>query len=210
MSLMKIAITIATCTITITANADTTRLINPSNSHSYQRFDTPKTWANAQLSCAAQNGYLATITSLDENEWITKNMLANISATSIWIGGSDDTTEGAWKWSNGDEWTYTNWHTNEPNNLKDEDSLAIYVADGTWNDWGNANKVPYICEWNPDPTASGVLYGFAAHTVNCINETTGQIVKIGKTRKSDFNCEVAGLIVSPTDKVTIKITGTLK
>jgi len=210
MSFTKIALAVAVFTITTVASADTSKIINPSNNHTYKRFDTAKTWSNAKLSCESLNGYLATITSKSENDWVTKKLLLSAPTPGIWIGGSDALIEGDWKWSNGDEWTYTNWNSGEPNGQTSENHLQIYAPEGTWNDLASSNKLSYICEWNPDPVASGVIHGFTSNTVNCTNETTNQTVQIPAAKKTGFNCELAGLTISPSDTVTITITGKIK
>ncbi|GBL21869.1 hypothetical protein EMGBS4_19290 [Acidimicrobiaceae bacterium] len=47
------------------------------------------------MSYQGQTGYLATITSTEENSFISTNIA---SASNIWIGATDDLVEGAWKW----------------------------------------------------------------------------------------------------------------
>lgn len=216
MSFAKIAHAVVIFTIAATANADTTKITNPLNNHAYQRFDTKKAWTNARLSCESQGGYLATITSQSENDWIVKELITTAKASSIWIGGTDAAAEGNWKWRNGEEWGYTNWHTGEPNNAGNENVLTIYAPYGTWNDWGaknsrgTLNRAAYICEWSPYPVASGTIHGLASKVIYCINETTGQTAQLDTAAKSEFNCESAGLITSSSDTVTIKITGKIK
>merc|ERR1712037_499473 len=43
---------------------------------------------------------------------------------SYWLGGVDYFEEGVWQWSNGDPWSFTNWHEGEPNNVDNEDCLS--------------------------------------------------------------------------------------
>ena len=81
-----------------------------------------------------QNGYLASITSADENSFVANKLegAGGNPAKNVWIGANDITTEGAWVWSGGPEngvqfWSgaetgsavesrYSNWATGEPNN----------------------------------------------------------------------------------------------
>ncbi len=56
------------------AQADSAKLVNPANGHSYQRFDTALNWTLAKTACAALGGHLATITSQAENDWVYTNM----------------------------------------------------------------------------------------------------------------------------------------
>ena len=111
-------------------------------------------------------GYLATITSKIENDFINQK-----TKGVGWIGASDETTEGEWRWITGPEgkensglgrlfWVgrgadrnlpgngpfqgeYSNWNTNEPNNQNGEDYAHILFSKGQssssllWNDLPN-------------------------------------------------------------------------
>ena len=112
-------------------------------------------WSDAKIAAENRNyfgiqGYLATILSSDEAD------ISGKLATGVgWIGGSDQETEGTWKWVTGPEagtvfWTglsngsspnYANWNTNEPNNIGNEDYAHITDPSvgfaGSWNDLPN-------------------------------------------------------------------------
>ena len=47
--------------------------------------------------------------------------------TRVWVGGSDEETEGTWKWVNGDIATDEQlvWRFGQPNNSNDEDCLEM-------------------------------------------------------------------------------------
>ncbi|GHU84125.1 hypothetical protein FACS1894196_4840 [Clostridia bacterium] len=70
------------------------------------------------------------------------------------FGFSDHETEGKWKWVNGENAPYTNWHKGEPNSeSKSEDYAMFYwkFSDGTWNDgtFGAGKGEAFLCEWEP-------------------------------------------------------------
>jgi hypothetical protein len=48
-------------------HADSAKLVNPADGHSYQRFDTALYWNSAKAACAGLGGHLATVTSQAEN-----------------------------------------------------------------------------------------------------------------------------------------------
>ena len=143
------------------AHADSAKLINPANGHSYQRFDTALDWNSAKTACAVLGGHLATITSQAENEWIYGNLMSGTISPS-WVGGTDSVQEGVWKWITGEPWSYTNWSTGEPNGLTLENCLWMYGNSGPergrWNDAGAVAYIfPYPCEWDNSVCADIVV-----------------------------------------------------
>lgn len=135
----------------------------PYTEHFY-RFvkKTDISWTEAKamadtMSYYGLQGYLATITSSIENNFIW----TKIDGVG-WIGGSDEESEGNWKWMTGPEvgtqfWQggidgrrvngmYANWSEGEPNNQGDEDYAHINQNPGkaqkTWNDLPDAGDGP--------------------------------------------------------------------
>lgn len=115
-------------------------------------------------------GYLATILSEDEAQLIGEQ-----AQGTGWIGGTDEETEGIWKWTTGPEagtvfWNggvtgstpnFAFWNTGEPNNQDNEDYAHITAPgvgiQGSWNDLqlnGGVNEYApqgYIVEYGGMP-----------------------------------------------------------
>lgn len=90
------------------------------------------------------HGYLATITSAEENTFVNDHF-PMIS----WLASNDRDVEGEWAWLDGPETgtlffsggskvdgQYSNFNIGEPNDLNGEDYLQTWSAD-TWNDFGS-------------------------------------------------------------------------
>jgi Secretion system C-terminal sorting domain/Lectin C-type domain len=136
-----------------------------SNGHFYEYVSTASTWSTAKTNAAAKtylglNGYLATITSSTENDFVRQKLSAD-----AWIGASDDysyinaatgtstyanqtASEGNWYWVTGPAGEtgtqfsaangtptavssrYMNWNTGEPNNSGSSEHYAELFSTG--------------------------------------------------------------------------------
>ncbi|MEY4300956.1 MAG: hypothetical protein RJA30_107 [Actinomycetota bacterium] len=121
------------------------------NGHWYMNIYTSSGigWSDAKTAADAMtfdgadgHGYLATITSAEENTFINDNY-----PMVSWLGASDSDVEGEWSWLDGPEQgtlfysqgakvagEYSNFNVGEPNDLNGEDFLQTWSAD-TWNDY---------------------------------------------------------------------------
>lgn len=133
------------------------------NGHSFKLFHSDNiSWHDAKSYCENMGGHLATFTSKDKNDFLAN--LAN--GNNIWLGGSDEVSEGNWRWITGEDWSYSNWDYGqgyqEPNDANHTDNYAyMYGANGRWNDCPNIYNVNFfICEWDYDFSQLGFIPGY--------------------------------------------------
>ena len=115
----------------------------------------------------AMGGNLASITSAEENEQVTRIANGNV----VWIGGirkgrGNGPGANHWYWSDGRPWTYTNWHPGEPNNyggVENRVQLGLGAA-RTWNDvhegWSGPAVYELSAETSPATTSVGEKFEF--------------------------------------------------
>jgi len=111
------------------------------NGHSYYRSTGTAFWTDARAACANMGGYLVTITSAAENNFIFGIW------PSGWIGLTDEVNEGVWRWVTGEAYSYSSWNPGEPNNAGNEDYVQ-FVGGGRWNDLPNGYSLPYVLEFD--------------------------------------------------------------
>ena len=121
------------------------------NGHYYYIYnsDMANDWNNAQVYCEKKGGYLATITSREEDSFVY-SYLVDSGYGSALFGLSDQDELDNWKWVTGEAYSYQNWESGEPNHQGGNEHYGMYYdgfTDGKWND-GDGVNVPFICEWD--------------------------------------------------------------
>jgi len=137
---MRFDLLAAVCLLVVATSAVTAAPIQwevsaGGNGHWYEYV--PKAglnWDHAREAAAAstwqgKQGYLATITSADENAWIAQSvLLPAMGYVRLWLGGYQDRATsdyaepaGGWRWVTGEAWSYTNWG-----------SYTRYLGSGQW------------------------------------------------------------------------------
>jgi hypothetical protein len=151
-------------------------VLNPANGHYYEAVaDFDLDWAVANANAQARefagfSGYLASVTSQQENDFITSTF-PQAPSLGYWLGGyqapGSAEPDGGWGWTSGEPWLYTNWAPNEPSNHSNitNETALHFVPDtnqghvpGQWNDL-DATKPPrfyyqpagYIVEYSALP-----------------------------------------------------------
>ncbi|MFI3157191.1 MAG: lectin-like protein [Methylococcaceae bacterium] len=114
------------------------------NGHTYL-LSSAGTWLEAQANAQSLGGNLVTINDQAEQDWLFTTFGSN---PTLWIGYTDQETEGVFKWINGESSTYTDWGNMQPDNHgAGEDYAALGgnpngVSTEKWNDLPNSLQGP--------------------------------------------------------------------
>lgn len=145
------------------------------NGHWYERVGVSTNginWDAANTQATGMGGYLVTITSPEENLFLTNEASLgggiNMNGLeSLWTGGYQiihdpaEPTIGNWAWKNGDSFGYTNWWVDsgggEPSNGDGENYIIFqhgFLTDGkAWNDYSNVSAQGFVVEYDSNPNS---------------------------------------------------------
>ena len=133
---------------TIPSTTGVQPVIKTFGGHTYYYVNRKSTWYEAKYFSEKMGGHLVTITSAAENNFLS----SFVGDQTVWIGLTDEASEGTWKWVNGEGFSYSNWCSGEPNNSSNEsdqsENYAGLWAGGTWNDYPGYPLYPFICEFD--------------------------------------------------------------
>ncbi|PXW87257.1 hypothetical protein C8R34_11139, partial [Nitrosomonas sp. Nm84] len=205
------------------------KFYNSNNGHYYEFVNaTGITWAAAKTAAESRtvyglNGYLTTVTSQLENDFI-KPKLGGIR----WMGSSDAATEGDWRWVTGPEagtqfWSgngsgsaigglYNNWYSGEPNNYGAGENYGLFYQADKWADAPNNflnYAIGYVVEYGG--TGFGTLQTVPLTvTVNAVNDAPVLNNLSGDAATTTINQVVLidiGTVVTITDVDTTNFNG---
>ncbi|XP_053383498.1 perlucin-like [Mercenaria mercenaria] len=113
-------------------------------------------WMLAQMVCEGLGGHLPEIETALEDHFLS-NEVKKLTGPYFWIGGSDLSVEGEWKWwTTKEALSYTNWLPSEPSNgAGNENCMSLKrISNGTvgWNDYRCSVATYYICEKQAEQT----------------------------------------------------------
>lgn len=166
-------IALAICLGPTPEQADAAPILNPANGHYYDVINGSYTWAQANAAAQAMGGHLVTITSAQENQFLTTTF-GSAGLHFRWTGGfqppGSPEPAGGWSWVTGETFAFNNWASpGEPNNLGNEDRIIFdhgVSANGKqWNDLnGSVLAAGFVVEFVPEPTTWAVLAGLVVVT----------------------------------------------
>ncbi|MBM4215963.1 MAG: hypothetical protein FJ173_07325, partial [Gammaproteobacteria bacterium] len=170
----------------------------PNGNNGVTGFDALKS-SIASQTFKGKSGYLVTLTSSDEHNFIQNN----VPGSNILIALTDRASEGVWKWDHGPESNttirngnqggtnvpdqYNNWCTGEPNNWNSGENFAVTKWNGgsCWNDYGPPAFTwwsaisGYVIEWGT--TASAGDQGWTDFYRSSVTHYTTSATKLSLT-----------------------------
>ncbi|MCA9187341.1 MAG: VCBS repeat-containing protein, partial [Planctomycetales bacterium] len=178
--------------VTTILNSDSTLSYDAATGKFYRTSTAITSWAVAHSTAQSSllngvAGNLVSIRSEYENDLVQR--MAVDKGVNVWIGASDQTTEGEFYWqdSSGDDvlfWTggssgsalgYTNWEPTSPQNPgTGEDIVVLYSSNGKWYNFGEGVSRYSVMEWD----ASEVLSNF---TFSLTDDAGGRFAIDGST-----------------------------
>jgi flagellar hook-associated protein 2 len=141
-------------------------------------------------------GYLTNITSAEEMAFIQAKGLRS----SAWIGLSDQTVEGQWRWLDGPEAgslsTYFNWVNNSPANTA-SDNYVILNSVYKWDDIARTRVNNSLVEYNADANSTLLRreFNLPSPGVTTVNSGSDPDV-LSALNYADFSGSVSGYITS--------------
>lgn len=120
------------------------------NGHSYKYFSGPVTWTEARDLCKQLGGYLVTVTSEGENNFVYS--LCN-HKKDTWIGLNDAKKDGKYVWVTGERTDYRKFGKHVNNGYGGQEKYFGYYEiagnENKWNDFrNNEPNMAFICEWD--------------------------------------------------------------
>lgn len=126
------------------------------NGHYYGLTTTIGTWTQVNAEALSRGGYLASINSAAEQQFI----FSNFGGLERYIGFTDQGQEGTFRWTSGEPFTFTNWFPGEPNGGTAE-NVGQLRPDGLWNDHPGTLPFRGIIEFNFNPQGPPISTGNA-------------------------------------------------
>ena len=117
------------------------------NEHIYVLFADETSWFEAYGRCEALGGHLATITSEEEQMFVTSYLRANNCTSKTWLGGYSDGKQ--WHWVTDELFDYTSWGQGEPSNGGGREWFMELNYDNNWQ-WNDISLMGlrfFICEF---------------------------------------------------------------
>lgn len=213
---------------------DANYVYNPTNKHFYRYISGNTSYTTARTNAGTysfkgKTGYLVTITSQSEQDFINNN----ITGSNLWIAATDETTDGTWvidagpekgtvlKTQNGPtagniDGQFNNWCGGEPNGANHSEDYAVTKWNGgtCWNDLPNTYSAVagYIVEISADfPSGSPYTDVYTSYVVHNNDKAFTKASSTGTVSSSISNLQnlYGGLQINDGHTITLRSGHTL-
>ena len=115
----------------------------------YEVVNQSLSWTDAKREAERRGGYLAVITSDEEQREIERMVRRDGNKNFYWLGGQR--TGNQWGWITGESFQYTNWGDRQPDNYRGQDKLMMMRISnagirnstlGQWDDCADDGRLP--------------------------------------------------------------------
>jgi hypothetical protein len=168
--MMKTALTLLGSAMLLCGSAGATPIQWSENGHWYDfvYVEPVLTWETARDLATASGGYLVTLTTVEENQFVWEALLSRDTDrfAAYWLGGyqpgpaaGEGDPAAGWAWVSGEAWGYTNWYPGEPNDGMGgtQDYLHFWPQSGAWDDMENGRYMAgYVLEYGRSPDSAPV------------------------------------------------------
>lgn len=192
------------------------------NGHTYDIVESALTWSQAGAEAQRRGGYLAVVSTAEENLAIYQHAAPLLGHTPsapdgggsryVWIGGSDALAEGDWRWGDGSALAsgYVNWGEGswgeEPYDEGGQDALAMGLerwpngtgglgSGGQWNDLAPGNLLYFVVERGPvdDPRVDGVAL-YSSSAIPALPAALSDLILTGANPVTAYGNSLANLV----------------
>lgn len=116
------------------------------NGHSYTHIMTYMSYSEAKAYAEARGGYLATINSAEEQNFLAQYLYSDCAQTYLWLGMTNSYN---WDyWGTGEKVIYTNWNA-APTTSSSQYNAALIRSSGKWTTLSNTDTAHFVIEWGP-------------------------------------------------------------
>lgn len=99
-------------------------------------------YTQAKKAAEKYGGYIASIGSKEENDYLA----AHIGSATALIGLTDIEKEGTFTWDSGEDLTFEDWFTAQPNDANRNQDAVELMRSGEWNDISITDKREFVLE----------------------------------------------------------------
>ena len=122
-----------------------TWIAHPTNGKQYA-LTPPGTWHKGQQVAREHGGEVASLDTAALELWLRQTFFdSGLASGTIWIGMTDETSEGSFFWVNGTPVTHSNFGSGQPDDWQGYEDYASWSG-GPWNDLSGYEDLPALIE----------------------------------------------------------------